>query len=54
MLLQGPLRAVQIVLHLRARRLLSADQVTAKNAARGPGAAAGAQTHRRWGVIGRT
>lgn len=44
--LQGQLRAVHLLAHLETRRLLSGDQVTAYNAARGYEADAGAHKHR--------
>jgi Spy/CpxP family protein refolding chaperone len=44
--LQGQLRAVHLVAHLKTRRLLSVDQVTAYNVARGYAADAGAHEHR--------
>ncbi len=44
--LQGRLRAVHLVAHLKTRRLLSGDQVTAYNVARGYAADAGAHKHR--------
>jgi Spy/CpxP family protein refolding chaperone len=44
--LQGQLRAVHLVAHLRTRRLLSVDQITAYNVARGYVADAGAHKHR--------
>lgn len=44
--MQGQLRAVHLVAHLRTKRLLSVDQVTAYNVARGYVADAGAHKHR--------
>lgn len=45
--LQGRLRAVHLLAHLQTRRLLSGDQVTAYNTARGYGPDAGAHKHRQ-------
>jgi Spy/CpxP family protein refolding chaperone len=44
--LQGRLRAVHLVAHLQTKRLLSGDQVTAYNVARGYVADAGTPKHR--------
>ncbi len=44
--LQGQLRAVHLVAHLQTKRLLSGDQVTAYNVARGYLADAGVPKHR--------
>lgn len=44
--LQGQLRAVHLVAHLKTRHLLSVDQVTAYNVARGYAVGAGAHQHR--------
>lgn len=44
--LQGQLRAAHLVAHLQTKRLLSGDQVTAYNVARGYVADAGTQKHR--------